>query len=440
MMNPPRVSEALYLTGCGQETSEKKFDESDLATNGNQESRMMQPECGQCVRSGSAFAYESATVTVKPGVQKIQYQEPDNFSFVDITNALYVMKGTTVTFKAIPNPQNSSFPSGSPTWSGTSGVSSTGETVSVTFNTTSSSTSDYKTVTATSGTSSVTVNMIVYEITPVLAAEVDFYGRSNTSFGLKEAVYTYFSSTPAITYTEIGNLRWFISQGSGSITNDPRNNGYAVFDAGASPDNVILRLTVQNGPSKGFFVDKSINIIAPTSAYMVKLPSDPVLHCQNFSSVGFQGQIYLLPSDVAFTNIYFQEGYEVSPSYGYGFYSPANNQGHDPTGIGVAVEDCNIVTGCKTFKDTLYTLNWRNWTGNWGVGQYRLPIQWKYGFNENDPIQNYVQFTTATHEQETDDVGTATISKAGSGSYSKMVADQTVNSGPLQSCLFPQAP
>lgn len=64
---------------------------------------------------------------------------------------LYVLKGASVTFKAVPNPPTAAWPAGRPVWSGTSGATGSGPTVTVAFNTTSSSTTDFKTVVATSG-------------------------------------------------------------------------------------------------------------------------------------------------------------------------------------------------------------------------------------------------------------------------------------------------
>jgi len=96
------------------------------------------------------------------GVQKIQYQGPNNSTFADVVSPFYVLKGTSVTFKAVPSPTTATFPSGQPVWSGSSGATGTGATKSVTFNSVSSSTSDYKAVQANAGNSLVIVNVIVY--------------------------------------------------------------------------------------------------------------------------------------------------------------------------------------------------------------------------------------------------------------------------------------
>jgi hypothetical protein len=105
----------------------------------------------------------TASVTVTAGVDHVQYQSGSGFT--DVSGTLYVLKGTSVTFKAIPKPANAPWPAGKPVWGGTAGASGTGDTTSVTFNTISSSTSDFKTVTAESG-NTVTVNVIVVDRQP----------------------------------------------------------------------------------------------------------------------------------------------------------------------------------------------------------------------------------------------------------------------------------
>jgi hypothetical protein len=79
-----------------------------------------------------------------------------------------VLVGHSVSFQAVPTPNGSGWPAGWPVWSGSSGASGTGPTCSVTFSTLSSSTSNYYTVTATCGNTYATVNVIVYDLFPIL--------------------------------------------------------------------------------------------------------------------------------------------------------------------------------------------------------------------------------------------------------------------------------
>jgi pectate disaccharide-lyase len=96
-------------------------------------------------------------------VSKIQYEKSEG-QWVDMPDPLKVYEGSTVNFKAIPS-HPTGWPSGNPVWGGTSGASGTGETTSVTFNTISTSSTDYKTVTAQSGTTLLkSVNVLVTNI------------------------------------------------------------------------------------------------------------------------------------------------------------------------------------------------------------------------------------------------------------------------------------
>ncbi|MDY7011783.1 MAG: hypothetical protein SVV80_13680, partial [Planctomycetota bacterium] len=116
---------------------------------------------------GQTTGTDSDTVTVVK-VDKIQYQSGENW--IDVSETLYVSIGTTVTFKAIPDPAAASWPGGKPVWGGTSGASGTGETKDVTFNAVGN-----KTVTAECG-NTVTANVIVVEVASLLpdqGTEVD---------------------------------------------------------------------------------------------------------------------------------------------------------------------------------------------------------------------------------------------------------------------------
>ena len=104
----------------------------------------------------------SANLTVVK-VGKLQYKIGAG-QYTDVTGTLYMAKGTTVDFKAIRVPAGDAWPGDKPTWSGSSGASGSGATKSVTFNTLSSSASDYKTVIATCGSSTVTASVIVFEV------------------------------------------------------------------------------------------------------------------------------------------------------------------------------------------------------------------------------------------------------------------------------------
>jgi hypothetical protein len=129
---------------------------------------------------------------------------------------------------------------GEPTWGGA--ASGTGETAEATFNTVSSSLIDYKTVTVTAG-NTVTVNVIVYEMTLFTEAVDQFTGRSETSYGVGEPVYLHYTTQPAnITV----NLVWRRNSGNGFIQG-------STWTAGDFATTTILQADVNSGPSKGEF-------------------------------------------------------------------------------------------------------------------------------------------------------------------------------------------
>lgn len=117
-----------------------------------------------CADKMSETAVETIRV-VKVG--SVRYLKPGT-GYVDVPNPLYVAKGTTVTFKAMPNPARTPvWPPDTPAWSGssgTSGASGTGITKDVTFNIVSASPTDYKTVTSACG-NSVSVSVVVVDVT-----------------------------------------------------------------------------------------------------------------------------------------------------------------------------------------------------------------------------------------------------------------------------------
>jgi len=87
----------------------------------------------------------NASVTntiIAVAIEKVQYQDCSG-NWADIGN-FKIPKGKSVSFKAIASPHGVPFPSGTPVWGGE--ASGVGDTTTVTFNNTSSSDSDLKTI------------------------------------------------------------------------------------------------------------------------------------------------------------------------------------------------------------------------------------------------------------------------------------------------------
>jgi len=370
------------------------------------------PIFGEC-RCHTNHYSKSASVTVTAGIDRIQYQSGSDF--VDVEGTLYVLNGTTVTFKAIPKPENATFPSGKPVWSGTSGISGTGQTKSVTFNTTSTSSTDYKTVIATAGVS-ITVNVVVIELTGVLTPDDNFAGHSTTRFGIHEHLTLGFTVTPTgLTAEQIGGLQWQKTSGSGELANAP-TNGTGSFNVADSPGSATLQLKLLQGPSKESGPVSNLTVVAPSDGYVLKQPLSGIRHFQNYWSCGFLGNVYVLPNDVSFYNLFFRED-DVGATAS-GWLSFLNGQSHDPgspqgilNGIGGGLVNGDDQVFSGKYSDSNH--------GPYATGQVAWAIPWTYSVDfitwHSIRVVDQIASSTST--------GRCTISKTGSGSFSSELSD-----------------
>lgn len=279
-------------------------------------------------------------------VDKVQYEEPGG-AWNDISGTLYVLKGSSVTFKAVPDPVVS-WPSGKPVWGGTSGASGSDETKVVTFNTLSSTTTDYKTLTTICGNTN-TVNIVVYELTGVLTPDDNFTGRSLDDYGVEETVTLSHKTTP-VGITGLP-LKWKKFSGKGTVT-------VSSYDAEAIPGSVTLRMELTSGPNKGDVKDYGTGkvkdyvktVVAPVNRFIRHATLTGAWHIQGQHSVKFKGQSYLDPKDVSFTNIKRREGASTAAT-GTGLFLFANGYVH-PIGAWFTPANPNITTGCYVVSDT----------------------------------------------------------------------------------------
>ena len=388
----------------------------------------LSPECGTCESFGFVFSAQSATLTVKTTVKKIQYQEPGTSNYIDAVSPLYVLKGTTVNFRALPDPATATFPPGQPVWSGTSGASGTGQTISVTFNSISSNTSDYKTLVAASSQTPVTVNIVVYELSTQVTPEDNYVpippqvARSLTDFGLKERVGFGFIASPAITAAQAGGLQWTVQTGTGTIPTPIRTDGLAIYTAPISAESSTLRLEVLSGPSKGGNISYDINVVAPVNGYLVKI-SNIERTLGDFGG-SFIGEFFLEPRNVSFYNLHFSEGAATPTTSGYLAYFA--NYPHSASPMPAAINGCIPAIGCNKVAgtDTVTTrMHPANPPGLGGyVGDANWPIPWL--FHEN-ALTAGTQFTIANHHCASDKFGTALLSKKGAGPFSIAINDPT---------------
>ena len=271
-------------------------------------------------------------------VDLLQYEEPGG-TWIDINETLYVLKGSTVTFRAVSAPVVG-WPCGTPRWEGSSGASGSGETKAVIFTTLSTTLTDYKTVTATCG-NSMTANIIVYDLMGELTPDDNFAGRNLEKYGVEENVALSHTTTPA----GIAGLplRWKKSSGKGSVSGSS-------YDAEAIAGSVTLRLELKSGPSKGLGRDYVKTVVAPVNRFIRHATLTGAWHKQGHHSVKFKGQSYLDPKDVSFTNIQRREGASTAAT-GTGLFLFADGYVH-PVGSWFTPSNPNISTGCYVASDT----------------------------------------------------------------------------------------
>ena len=275
-----------------------------------------------------------------PVVSKIQWKLGGNY--VDVPTPFYVPTGVQLTFKAIPSPQ-APWPSGKPTWSGNL-VSGSGETQTVT-----PSSLGQKTISATCG-GTVSINLVVYDIKPVLTPVDNFDGRSTDQFGVGEPIQlsaqiltadpaptpgpsssasyqtrgrrslirnvgyqlVQASTAPSVSASDIGGLSWQMDSGDGTLTDGGSLDGSGSYTVGDSVGAFTLDLGVSSGPFAGFSRIQFKKQVAPTGATFYKVPggyadTTGFYHRKGTQSAGFNAAIRLTPSNVSFSGVQVRE-------------------------------------------------------------------------------------------------------------------------------------
>jgi hypothetical protein len=396
-------SGATNITGATSATPSCRY-----YSNGSKTVTLTVTDCDSCRNCGSNKTSTPKTQTFTiVNVNKIQYFDPDT-GWTD-PPLLYVHLGTTVQFKAIKDPAGVSWPSGKPVWSGSSGASGSGETISVGFNMLSASISDYKTVVASCG-SDVTVNVIVYEFEGVRIPYDDFTGRSQDRYGIEENVHLDCSITPSgVTASQVGGLLWS-KTGVGAI-NNASNDGTGEYDAKELQGGAVLGLVVRSGPSKGDFKWYWPDIIKPTGTHMTRY-SGNVKHIQGSASAGIALYYWLDPTDVSFRYLTFGEG-SCSATGATGIYV-INPPGNHPQNTFGNILGGNITTGCKVEGvDGAWTI--RNPWDSGGTFTWSIPTEYiddtssRTSFGSNQTHKPIIQATGDTTMTKGGQSGTAAL-------------------------------
>jgi len=275
----------------------------------------------------------------------------------------------------------------------------------VTFNTESSSLTDYKTVTAgcmTDG-SPTTVNVVVYDIAEEFSISPydNFTGRSQTEFGLEEKVILQFCSIPeGITAAQAGGLWWSRQAGVGDCR-DQTIEGIADYDAEHLWGGVTLRLKVLSGPSKDQYKEYDRTVIAPSGTRMTRV-NNHVWHLYGFASAGIKLYYWLDPTNVSFRYLTFAEN--GCPATGATWYYIDNPPGDHPPNYfnGGIILGGDAVTGCRVeYYDLAFECN-STWVPG-GTYIWSIPAKYKddtgswniFGAHQNhNPVMLYDGTTT----------------------------------------------
>lgn len=269
------------------------------------------------------------------------------------------------------------------------------------------------TITTTSGTGPV--------ITPVLTPLDNFPGRSTSTFGIGEQIVPTYTATPSIAAAEHFGVEWRLAFGSGSVVN---TGGSALYTAGNATGIELLTLNVTSGPAAGIPLAVALPFVtAPTSSYMTQVPASGLCHTTGTPGVGFRGNIFMLPTSVSFSNVQWREG--NGTTIAFGSLSGLNGNVH-PTGAWMSIAGGNSTTGCQVNTvDTVFT---NTSAPNFSIGGFTdwsgaqiWPIEWQYSVGGGAATP----YMTAFHICTINSAGTANISKAGAGPFTKAIGDGT---------------
>lgn len=377
-----------------------------------------------------------------PKIDRIQYLEPSG-SWIDATSTLYVLKGTSVTFRAVPSSTISSWPSGKPEWGGTSGATGTGETTDVTFSTLSPG----LTVTASCDDDNVvTANVVVYDLQLVLAPLDDFDNRSYEDFGVGEDIDVSFNiitsatSSSTISASEIGGLELSIDNGDGELVDAGSNDGTGLYTVGTAEGTFSLSAKVKSGPSKGKTKLKTANQVRPlpdgrpTGANLAREAGTSTWHKKNSASAGFAGEFYLLPNNVSFSRIRMREG--TCTATATGLLAKANGSVH-PVGGLAPVSNNHTTLGCQV--SLIDSIGQYGPSATYATGNFTWPIPWYYRvLDKNGRVTlTDTYFATANHVNTVifstqNNRWTATVAKKGAGPFYVTVDADSSNTGDSQ--------
>jgi len=376
--------------------------------------------CGQSeTGSGTVELYNTAVQ-----VANIQFSV-DGAIYKDVPSPFFVPKGQSVTFKAMPNPDSATWPSGYPTWGGE--ATGTGSAATVTFNTLTTTSFDFQTVTASCGNTK-TVNIVVYELVPILTPDDNFDGRDLDAYGVCEFINLSYTIAPSgITEYDLGGLQWIIETGEGDLLGSAAGTGlYQCPDVAAT---VALALQYVGGPFVAQAAKAGPKDIVPTDGTKVlRKEGTSLWHEKGKCSVGFCGDIFATGKKiVSYKEIEVREGSGFSEATGYWKKLGLDEMNHSLTmwrELKGFVKDkgyqWNLDANIRKYDKILLS-----GIPPFSVGTFKWPIEHQYR-KKGDEESFGRKYGIANHEVEATATGTCTIRKAGSGDFSKEAKDETI--------------
>lgn len=313
-------------------------------------------------------AIESVTKTVQVTVKATKIADIERkdggATWISATGApIHVAKGTTLTFRAIPDPSTASWPPGKPVWGGAATGTGPGP-VNVTFNTVGTTT-----VTATC-INTKTATIVVGTFAGKLVPNDNFTGRSLTRVGVEEMGILDVVLGAGTNLSDLVPLTWSRTAGTtitlGTVNPDA---GTANFVAGDEAGPTTFTLTDKNGNTATL----TVTVVLPTGTRMTRVNPNTVWHRQGYASAGILLHYWLDPKDVSFKYVTFGEG-TCPAKNAKGCYVSGPPGDHPECYFGEILGG-NITTGCRvSLEDRVWT-SYQYWE-NGGSFTWNIPTRW----------------------------------------------------------------
>jgi hypothetical protein len=169
---------------------------------------------------------------------------------------------------------------------------------------------DVRTITATSGSWTQTVNIVVCEAWRIISPEDTFVERSFESFGVGEEIHLGFEVYPiGVTASQLRGLSWIKDSGNGSLNTNSNQDGTGTYTCARTADVFYLRLAQHVCGTTYIDVDYfNGETVIPDGVYFEVGAGSGTGHSHNKAGVGMVLSMWLTPNYVSFyNNVRFKE-------------------------------------------------------------------------------------------------------------------------------------